>query len=61
MAKPKCTTGCGIVEVTHSTPAEKVFELIIDDEPPNRWRVYRAERLPGLYPGRLTRTSLDGP
>ena len=39
-----------IVEVTHTTPAEKVFELVIDDEPPNGWRVYRAERLPGLYP-----------
>ena len=39
-----------IVEVTHTKPAEKVFELVIDDAPPNGWRVYRAERLPGLYP-----------
>ena len=39
-----------IVEVTHTKPAQKVFELVIDDEPPNGWRVYRAERLPGLYP-----------
>ena len=39
-----------IVEVTHTTPSEKVFELVIDDVPPNGWRVYRAERLPGLYP-----------
>ena len=39
-----------IVEVTHTKPAQKVFELVIDDEPPNGWRVYRAERLAGLYP-----------
>ncbi len=39
-----------IVEVTHTSPAEKVFELLLDDEPPEGWRVYRAERLPSLYP-----------
>ena len=39
-----------IVEVTRTTPSEKVFELVIDDEPPNGWRVYRADRLAGLYP-----------
>ena len=39
-----------IVEVTKETPAEKVFELFIDDEPPAGWSVYRAERLPSLYP-----------
>ena len=39
-----------IVEVTRMAPSEKVFELVIDDEPPSGWRVYRAERLPGLYP-----------
>ena len=41
-----------IVEVTHTTPAEKVFELIIRDEehPEVGWVVYRAERLPSLYP-----------
>ncbi len=39
-----------IVEVTHTTPSDKVFELIIDDESPHGWRVYRADRLPGLYP-----------
>lgn len=39
-----------IVEVTHETPAEKVFELVIDDERPAGWSVSRAERLPSLYP-----------
>ena len=39
-----------IVEVTHETPAEKVFELFIDDQRPEGWSVYRAERLPRLYP-----------
>ncbi len=27
-----------------------VFELFIDDERPAGWSVYRAERLPSLYP-----------
>ena len=41
-----------IVEVTHTTPAEKIFELIVRDEanPEVGWIVYRAERLPSLYP-----------
>ena len=39
-----------IVEVTHDTPADKVFELFIDDERPAGWSVFRAERLPSLYP-----------
>ena len=39
-----------IVEVTHTTPAEKVFEVVIDDEAPEGWAVFRAERLPSLYP-----------
>jgi len=39
-----------IVEVTHETPAEKVFELVIDDERPAGWSVARVERLPSLYP-----------
>ena len=39
-----------IVEVTHETPAQTVFELFIDDERPAGWSVYRAERLPSLYP-----------
>ena len=39
-----------VVEVTHDTPAEKVFELVIDDERPAGWSVYRVERLPSLYP-----------
>ena len=42
-----------IVEVTRTTPAEKVFELAIGD--PSRpstdvWTVYRGTRLDGLYP-----------
>ena len=39
-----------ILEVTHASPAETVFELVMDDEPPNGWRVYRAGRWPSLYP-----------
>ncbi len=39
-----------VVEVTHETPAEKVFELFIDDGPPAGWSVFRTQRLPGLYP-----------
>lgn len=41
-----------IVEVTHTTPPEKVYELIIDNpdkESPIGWAVYRSERLPSLY------------
>jgi hypothetical protein len=42
-----------IIEVTHTTPGEKVFELSIVDptsEAPNGWMTYRSERLPSLYP-----------
>ena len=39
-----------VFELTHTTPAEIVFEVIIDDEPPAGWRVYRAQRISGLYP-----------
>jgi arylsulfate sulfotransferase len=42
-----------IIEVTHTTPAEKVFDLKIADdtlELENRWRTYRSERLQSLYP-----------
>ena len=37
-----------IVELTHTTPAETVFEVVVDDEPPVGWRVYRAQRIPGF-------------
>jgi hypothetical protein len=42
-----------LIEVTHTDPAEKVFELSIVDPTPdtaNGWMTYRAERLPSLYP-----------
>lgn len=39
-----------IVEVTHTTPPEKVFELIIEDEELTGWAIYRSERMPSLYP-----------
>ena len=39
-----------IVEVTRTTPAEKVFELTIKDERPSGWLSFQAERLPSLYP-----------
>jgi arylsulfate sulfotransferase len=38
-----------IIEVTHDTPAQKVFELHIE-EPSVGWAIYRSERLPSLYP-----------
>lgn len=38
-----------VFEVTHTTPAEVVFEVLIDDHRAG-WTVYRSERLPSLYP-----------
>lgn len=38
-----------LVEVTHTAPPRKVFDLVIDDKPPRGWAVYRAVRLPSLY------------
>lgn len=41
-----------ILEVTHTTPAEEVFELKLYDASPELeggWRVYRAERIADLY------------
>ncbi len=40
-----------MVEVTHDPDPRIVFELFIDERSDDRgWDVYRAERLPGLYP-----------
>jgi arylsulfate sulfotransferase len=38
-----------VVEVTHTMPAEKVWEISIDT-PDEGWGAYRTERLPSLYP-----------
>ena len=41
-----------IVEVTHTNPPEKVFELVVDSpdkDDPIGWAVFRSERLAGLY------------
>lgn len=38
-----------LVEVTRETPAEKVWEVVIDD-PRGGWASYRAERVRSLYP-----------
>ena len=38
-----------VFEVTHESPAEVVFEVVLDD-PRWGWTVYRSERLPSLYP-----------
>jgi hypothetical protein len=38
-----------VLEVTHTTPAEVVFEVLLD-EPDRGWTVYRSERLASLYP-----------
>ncbi len=37
-----------ITEVTHTKPAEKVWEIVIDD-PTTGWAAYRSERWPSLY------------
>lgn len=39
-----------VVEVTHTQPAEKVFELHLKDGGPGHWHIYRAQRLQSLYP-----------
>ena len=39
-----------VVELTRTTPAETVFEVVIDDDPPAGWRVYRAQRISRLHP-----------
>jgi arylsulfate sulfotransferase len=40
-----------IIEVTHATPAVKVFDLLVyDPDPHARMQVYRSERIPDLYP-----------
>ena len=38
-----------VFEVTHTTPAEVVFEVLLDD-PHCGWTVYRSERMASLYP-----------
>jgi arylsulfate sulfotransferase len=38
-----------VLEVTHTDPSEKVWELRIDN-PDSGWAIYRGERLPSLYP-----------
>jgi arylsulfate sulfotransferase len=37
-----------LTEVTHTEPAERVWEVVIDD-PARGWIVYRSERVPSLY------------
>ncbi|MEZ5540438.1 MAG: aryl-sulfate sulfotransferase [Pseudomonadota bacterium] len=40
-----------IVEVTHTTPAQPVFELLVYEPAPHaRLQIYRSERIPDLYP-----------
>ena len=46
---PTMADGARILEVTHTDPAEVVFEVVIDD-PAQGWTVYRSERLASLYP-----------
>jgi len=38
-----------LMEVTHTNPPEKVWELRLQQDDSN-WSVYRAERMPSLYP-----------
>jgi len=42
-----------ILEVTHTTPGKEIFKMTLFDNAPELqggWRVYRAERIPDLYP-----------
>jgi len=40
-----------IIEVTHDTPAKKVFDMLVyDPDPQGRIQVFRSERIPDLYP-----------
>jgi hypothetical protein len=38
-----------LVEVTHTQPAEKVWEMRLQDDDTG-WSIYRAERIPSVYP-----------
>ncbi len=38
-----------LIEVTRTTPAEKVWEVVIEDLATG-WSAYRTERVPSLYP-----------
>lgn len=38
-----------VIEVTHGQPAEKVWEMRLQEDD-SGWSIYRAERLPSLYP-----------
>jgi arylsulfate sulfotransferase len=38
-----------LVELTHAQPAEKVWEMRLQEDD-SGWSIYRAERLPGVYP-----------
>jgi len=38
-----------LVEVTHEQPAEKVWEMRLQEDD-SGWSIYRSERLPGVYP-----------
>ena len=49
-----------VLEVTRTTPAVKVFEVVLDD--PNwGWTIYRSERIPSLYPKGVLLTPKDAP
>jgi hypothetical protein len=38
-----------LVELTHEQPAEKVWEMQLKEDD-SGWSIYRAERIPGVYP-----------
>ena len=50
--QPEVRRWARILEVTRDEPAETLFELVIDDESPTGWHVYRAERwrMPLVHP-----------
>ena len=51
--KPGNKLSAQITEVTHTTPAVEVFNMVVFDDSSdssNGWRVYRSERITSLYP-----------
>ena len=38
-----------LVEVTHDQPAQKVWEMRLQEDETG-WSIYRSDRLPGVYP-----------
>jgi hypothetical protein len=40
-----------VIELIHDQPAERIWEMRLQEDD-SGWAIYRAERLPSLYPGK---------